>query len=61
MTIRNITTAVEPSPLIPTTKWEKGAQIVVVSRDGVEVERLLMFPAKGETLASLLDAHGYTS
>lgn len=57
-----ITTTVEPATNYgPETKLEEGAQRVTVSLDGIEIERLLMFPAKGETLTGLITAHGYTN
>lgn len=57
-----ITTTVEPATNYgPETKLEEGAQRVTVSLDGTEIERLLMFPAKGETLTGLITAHGYTN
>lgn len=56
-----ITATQGPAPLTPTTKWEEGAQVVIISLDGIEIERLLMFPATGETLTGLIAANGYTA
>lgn len=35
--------------------------MVIISLDGIEIERMPVFPAKGEALTDLINAHGCTN